>query len=347
MDRLKVLNAILNWRGEFTAVELAERTGVNIATVRTVLHRERRYLEVLGQIASEGRGGRSIRFGVAASRRAELTNELKESSEFLSSQHVLEPPGASYLEPPLTMLSAQDALEREIKTCPDEEEKQRILADARDNLQAARKLLDATNDRTEPFRRLYLQLAKLDAMAETYEMEPELSKLSVWGKVLQNFFGKAAELIVPSTLPAFAGTALKLASSPGVKPNYFLLFENARENAVARYHVAGNQKLPKAALKEAVREFNQSSPHELEIDVPNLSAETIADAICKYGLSKEFPPEALAYLGREPAAYQRGVVERTGDKVIVKPMPFNDALRQAGETTTALGQRVLAAAAHG
>lgn len=123
-----------------------------------------------------------------------------------------------------------------------------------------------------------------------------------------------------------------------------MLFEQAREGAQARYHLTANEVLPEEALVAAARQFERSLPPEPEINDPNLSPERIADAICKVFPYKEFSAQALAYLGCEPASYQRGVVVPSKDKVTVRSMDFNQALRQVSRARTALGERVMAAA---
>lgn len=172
MDRLRVLNAIQGWAGEFTAAELSAKTGVNIATVRTILYREEpRFLERRGNMEAAGRGGRAVRFAVKPSTAEQLREELESIREDFVEVYRREPRvelEGSYVEPPLSLQAAEDALRREFKQADSRKEKLRILASAREDLAAACALIASKKDDTLGMQALRHRLVTLEFEAEEF-----------------------------------------------------------------------------------------------------------------------------------------------------------------------------------
>lgn len=337
-DRLRVLIALHHWRGAFTIAEIAERSGVNIATVRTVLGRERRFVRAQGKKDISGPGGRSIVFIVNEAERSALANEIRSHCQELSRLTDLKENSfstESYLEPPLSLVAAEDALKRQFEQAADNDERTTILSRARRDLNAAQSLLRETDDGSIPYRRYSSEIALLEGLANALSLSLAPGASHDWVLLFQSFVTRIAD----TTESLVEAMAPKQCSFTAIQPNYPELFKETQEALFRRYSTASNDRLPPAALKEAANHFASCLPAGIS---SKLSIEDVATRISEV-INPELPLDALLLLGREPASYQKDVVCQTEDTIVVKSMNFNLASHELGKPETPITLRVMSA----
>jgi hypothetical protein len=289
-ERIHVLLAILGLAGsEFTVFDIAEKTGVNVATVRTVLGRERRFVRELGRSEGESRGGRAIKYGLDETAVSELRKEVSDLREAFIGGESDKSSELRSLEPP-SLIAAQDILSRQLPKAEDNDEKTELL-------QAANRYLSVTWQTIQCMR----------------EGSPDLWRLKILTMGLEQHVREIALKI--HDFPYAATTKLS-------GPDPVVLFEESIRNACAKYDLSDPSHYSVQVLVEAAAYFDA---HAAGSQPSSTAVESIATGI-RRSLNPKFEMHDLIVLGRVPAAYQKGVVrlnEKAGHRTIaVNSHPF-------------------------
>lgn len=173
MDRYRVLRVALGFgEGTFTVLELAKKSGVNLATVRTVVQRDSRFFSRAGRQSVKGPGGRFYLYRLNA--HSELVELLRGLYGEFPRQEVA--PGTTdttqepeYMEPPAALFAARDVLLRQIPAEVDPAEKAKLIKSAAMDIEMSRQALAGVESRAA--QRLLHRLDILEAVVISYRMQ--------------------------------------------------------------------------------------------------------------------------------------------------------------------------------
>ena len=144
IERYRVLAAMLALE-EFTHQRLAEFSGVKLATVRTVLNRERSWWVEIGQEEVRRRGGRSKILRITPEGSAAIGKELTKIHAAVDPVAVKETPGFAWTEgedPLLPLLHAEAVLREHFVAAKTPAEREEVLATVTMGLRNAERVLD-------------------------------------------------------------------------------------------------------------------------------------------------------------------------------------------------------------
>ena len=135
LERYRTLGAVLAL-GEFSVAELASLSEVQESTVRTILRRERLYVEQIGTEPTGRRGGQPVRWRMRAEARERLRLQLQELERLGAGPWLGERQDASYALP-AGIIAAEDVLLHGAPAAADPIERADLIKLARAHIDAA------------------------------------------------------------------------------------------------------------------------------------------------------------------------------------------------------------------
>lgn len=134
---LKVLGSMLTLK-EFTVETLQKHSGINPATIRTVLSRKEQILEKLGFLDTGQPGGKLIRYRLKPEAVQPLRNEIGDIFDQVKELPEARPKERPEFQAPLGLLAAENALLRLFPKAKDAQEKRELLETAERDVASGR-----------------------------------------------------------------------------------------------------------------------------------------------------------------------------------------------------------------
>lgn len=189
LETYKVLAAVLALN-TFTIKELADFSGVNEITVRTILGRRSDLVQPVGlAVTAAKRGGRTKTYTLRpdaaplVERQLAALSNLAPPAVAVPSPEQTPPVSQAELEPPISMLAAEDTLRRKYVHAFSEEERKTLVHMAKIQLGVARSALQQyASQKANPvaLARLEQNLNDLTAINSVYEAQIALEAARPW-----------------------------------------------------------------------------------------------------------------------------------------------------------------------